>query len=993
MSDAVSFRLPSAGLVDRNTPVSFQFDGKRYEGLAGDTLASALLANGVRLVGRSFKYHRPRGIFSAGPEEPNALVELRTGDRREPNTKATTVELFNGLQASSQNRWPSLAFDILSVNQLAGPLFVGGFYYKTFMWPAAFWEKVYEPMIRRAAGLGRASGVPDPDHYEKAAAFCDVLVIGSGPAGLMAALEAGRAGARVILCEDDFRLGGRLLAERQEVNGKPGSIFAAEVEAELVGMPEVRVMRRTQVFGTYDGGTYGALERVSDHLPVPPAHQPRQRLWHIMAKRCVNAMGALERPIVFGGNDRPGIMLASAARTYLNRYGVAPGRQAVVFSTSDDGWRTAADLTAAGITVAAIVDPRQQVSAEVSGWASRIGIRVMLGTSVTDTKGGPTGIRSVEVITGHKRETIAADFLAVSGGWNPQLALTTHKGAKPRWSDELAVFVPGDLPEGMAVAGAANGDYALGACLRAGAEAGRAAAADCGFSAGAAPSPSCEDEATGLTPLWHVAETRSKAFVDQQNDVTAKDIEIAHREGFRSVEHLKRYTTLGMATDQGKTSGVAGHAMMAELLGRPMTDVGTTVARPPHFPVAIGALAGAHRGKHFKATRLTAGHDWSLANGATMIEAGQWLRPQWFTRPGEIDWLESVTREVRTTRSTVGICDVSTLGKIDIKGADAGTFLDRVYVNTFSTVAVGKARYGLMLREDGFVMDDGTSARFAPDHFVMSTTTANAAKVMQHLEFCRQVLWPELDVSLASITEHWSQYAVAGPKARELLQKLYGPGVDLSSEAFPYMACGVLPLGKISSRLYRLSFSGELAYEIAVPAHYGHALLKALMALADEMGGCAYGTEALGVMRVEKGHVAGNELNGQTTARDLGLGKMMSAKKDYIGRILAQRPALVAAERPALVGLKPVDTTERLRAGAHFLKKGATAEAANDEGFVTSVVYSPMLQSWIGLGLLAGGPSRHGEVLRAYDPVRNGDIEVEIVSPIFFDPEGSRLHV
>ncbi|MEW9305162.1 sarcosine oxidase subunit alpha family protein [Labrys neptuniae] len=993
MSEAVSFRLPSAGLVDRNSTVRFRFDGNSYEGLSGDTLASALLANGVRLVGRSFKYHRPRGIFTAGPEEPNALVELRSGARREPNTKATTIELYDGLEAASQNRWPSLKFDLLSVNQLAGPIFVGGFYYKTFMWPAALWEKLYEPMIRRAAGLGSASQLPDPDHYEKAAAFCDVLVIGAGPAGLMAALEAGRAGARVILCDDDFRLGGRLLAERHEVGGKPAAAFATDIEAELAAMPEVRIMRRTQVFGVYDTGTYGALERVSDHLPVPPAHQPRQRLWHIMAKRCINAMGAIERPIVFGGNDRPGVMLASAARSYLNRYGVAPGRQAVVFTTSDDGWRTAADLVAAGVTVAAVVDPRPQVDAAVSGWAGKAGTRTLLGASVTDAKGGAQGIKSVEVIAGRKRETISADFLAVSGGWNPQVALTTHKGARPRWSDELAAFVPGDLPEGMTVVGAANGDFSLGACLRAGAQAGRVAAGDCGFSAGQAPIPACDDEPVGLKPLWHVAETKSKAFVDQQNDVTAKDIEIAHREGFRSVEHLKRYTTLGMATDQGKTSNIPGHAMMAGLLGRSMTAVGTTVSRPPHFPVAIGALAGPHRDKHFKATRLTAGHEWAMANGATMVEAGQWLRPQWFSRPGEKDWLESVCREVKTTRSIVGVCDVSTLGKIDIKGADAGAFLDRVYVNTFSTVAVGKCRYGLMLREDGFVMDDGTAARFAPDHYVISTTTANAVKVMQHLEFCRQTLWPELDVSLSSITEQWSQYAVAGPKARELLQKLYGSSADLSNEAFPYMGCATLQLGNVGSRLYRLSFSGELAYEIAVPAHYGLDLLKALMALAEEMGGCAYGTEALGVMRVEKGHVAGNELNGQTTARDLGLGKMMSTKKDYIGRVLAQRPALVAADRPGLVGVKPVNPADRLRAGSHFLKKGAAAVAANDEGFATSVVYSPMLESWIGLGLLANGPSRHGEVIRAYDPVRNGDIEVEVISPIFFDPEGSRLHV
>ncbi|MGE0749667.1 MAG: sarcosine oxidase subunit alpha family protein [Variibacter sp.] len=988
-------RLPVGGtiqgLIDRKRPLAFSFDGKRYSGYAGDTLASALIGAGVKLIGRSFKYHRPRGVFSVGPEEPNALVELRTGARREPNTRATTVELYDGLKAASQNRWPSLTFDVLAINQIASPLLVGGFYYKTFMWPASFWEKVYEPLIRRAAGLGRASEHPDPDHYEKAYAFCDVLVVGSGPAGLAAALVAGRSGARVILCEDDMRLGGRLLSERRAIDDAPAHLFAAAADVELRSLPNVRVMPRTQVFGAYDDGVYGALERVSDHVAVPAAGVPRQRFWHIAAKRCVSAMGATERPIVFGGNDRPGVMLASAVRTYVNRFGVLPGRKVVVFTANDDGWRTVADVAAAGAHVEAVVDPRTTVDETLSKPAAAAGARVFLGGQVVDVAGGARGVTAATILADGKHHSIDADLVAVSGGWNPQVALTTHLGGRPRWSDVLSTFVPGDLPNGMTVAGAANGDFGLSTTLRKGREAGAAAAADCGFSAPSAPTPRAEDESAAVTPLWHVAESRNKAFVDLQNDVTAGDIAIAHAEGFRSIEHLKRYTTLGMATDQGKTSNLNGHAMMAALTGQAMSDVGTTLSRPPHQPVAIGAFAGHHRGRDFRPTRLTSGHAWAIANGAVMVEAGQWLRPQYFPRAGETDWLTTVVREVRTVRSIVGVCDVSTLGRIDIQGRDAGAFLDRVYVNTFSTLPIGKARYGVMLREDGFVMDDGTTSRFAEDHYVTSTTTANAAKIMQHLEFCHQVLWPELDVAMVSVTEQWSQYAVAGPKARELLMRLYGPDVDLSNDALPYMGCREIPLRGITTRLFRISFSGELAYELAVPACYGAAVLKALMALCSDFGGCPYGTEAQSVMRIEKGHVAGNELNGQTVARDLGLGRMMSTKKDYIGRVMAGRPALMTTDRPALVGIRPVEQGRRLTAGAHILPQGAASVAANDQGYVTSVAYSPTLEGWIGLALVADGPARHGERVRAFDAVRNNDQDVMICAPVFVDPEGVRL--
>jgi heterotetrameric sarcosine oxidase alpha subunit len=991
MSGAQTQRLSSGGLIDRGKPLSFRFDGKDYAGFAGDTLASALLANGVKLVGRSFKYHRPRGIFTAGAEEPNALVTLRDGARREPNTKATTVELYDGLDSISQNRWPSLDFDILAINQLFSPLFVGGFYYKTFMWPAAFWEKVYEPLIRRAAGLGQASGLPDPDRYEHATAHCDVLVIGSGPAGLAAALAAGRAGARVILCEEDFRLGGRLLSEYRTIDGLRGAEWVERVEAELASLPEVRIFRRTSVFGVYDGGVYGAIERVSDHLPRPLEHQPRQKLWQIVARRAINAMGAIERPIVFGGNDRPGVMLASALRSYVNRFAVAPGRSIAVFTATDAGWKTAADLIRAEIPVEIVIDPRPTVPNALSQPVARAGTRILLDAVVTNAVGG-RGLRRIDVLKNGRMIKLAVDTLAVSGGFNPQIGLTTHLGGSPRWSDEISAFVPGDLPPGMTVAGAAAGHFKLAECLAEGAACGSAAAAELGFSAASRSAPEARDETTEIKALWQVEGAHSKAFVDLQNDVTAKDVEIAYREGFRAVEHLKRYTTLGMATDQGKTSNLNGHALMANLTGRTVPEAGTTRFRPPHVPIAIGALAGPHVGIHFKATRYAAGHGWALEQGASMVEAGQWLRPRWFSRPGEKEWLESVTREAKTVRAAAGICDVSTLGKIDIQGRDAGAFLDRVYVNMFSSLAIGKAHYGLMLREDGFVLDDGTTARLGPDHYVMSTTTGNAGKVMQHLEFCHQVLWPELDVAMVSVTEQWAQYAVAGPRSRELLQNLLGDTLDLSDGAFPFLAYAEFNWAKVPVRLFRISFSGELAYEIAVPANYGDSLMRALARAGEPLGAAPYGSEALGVLRIEKGHVSVNELNGQTTAGDLGLGRMLSTKKDFVGRMLARRPALVDPDRPTLSGFMPVDAGERLRAGAHFLAVGARPTAENDEGYMTSVAYSPHLESWIGLGLLRHGPQRIGERVRAYDPVRKGDVEVEIVQPVFVDPEGTRLH-
>ncbi|MGB3537406.1 MAG: sarcosine oxidase subunit alpha [Mesorhizobium sp.] len=983
-------RLAKGGLIDRNEPLSFTFDGEAMTGFAGDTLASALVANGVKLVGRSFKYHRPRGILTAGPEEPNALVELRDGARREANTKATTIELYEGLAAQSQNRWPSLGFDVMAVNSLLSPIFVAGFYYKTFMWPAKFWEKLYEPAIRRAAGLGVTSGVADPDHYDKAWAHCDVLVVGAGPTGLAAALAAGRAGARVILAEEDPVPGGRLNSDGGEIDGKPAGDWLAATLAELKSLPNVRIMTRTSVVGVYDGGTYAALERVNDHLAVPPPHQVRQRLWRIIAKRSVVAAGAVERPIVFSGNDRPGVMMASAVRTYIERFAAAPGKRLALFTNNDDGWKTVEAAMRAGIQIVAVVDSRGTVSERCRALAQSGGFTLYHG-AVTDAHGGAKGITEIEVAAANgSRAKIAADVLAMSGGWNPSVGLSSHHRGRPKWRDDIAAFVPGDAPPGMVSVGAANGDFALGSCLRGGHQAGVSAASDCGHDGKAGDAPSATDETVSIAPLWHI-EGKHKGFVDFQHDVTASDIALAQREGFESVEHLKRYTTLGMATDQGKNSNVTGLAIMAELTSRSIPQTGTTIYRPPQVPVAIGALAGHHRDETFHATRLTPSHHWAAARGAVFVDTGLWKRAQWYPLPGENDWLTSVTREVLAVRSGVGFCDVSTLGKIDVMGPDAGTFLDRVYINAFSSLTVGKARYGLMLREDGIVMDDGTTSRLAEDHYFMTTTTAKAGPVMQHLEFCRQVLWPELDVQLTSCTDQWAQFSIAGPKTRELLRAIVDPSEDLSNEGFPFMAAREVALrGGLRARLFRISFSGEMAFEISVPARYGEAMAENLMLAGEPFGVTPYGTEALGVMRVEKGHVAGPELNGTTTADDLGLGKMASKKKDFIGRVMAGREALVAPDRQVVVGIRPVDKGRRLRSGAHIIPKGAPVGPDTDQGYVTSVCHSPMLGQWIGLGLVERGRQRIGEIVRAHDPLRGEDYDVEICSPVFYDPEGGR---
>jgi methylglutamate dehydrogenase subunit C len=962
----------AGGLIDRRKTLNFSFDGTAYTGYSGDTLASALLANGVRLMGRSFKYHRPRGPLSAGSEEPNALVELRTGARQEPNTRATVAELFDGLEANSQNRWPSLAFDALAINDRLSNFFAAGFYYKTFMWPKAFWEKLYEPLIRRAAGLGSMSKLEDPDSYDKGFIHCDLLIIGAGPAGLMAALTAGRAGARVVLADEDFLFGGRLNAETIEVAGKPGADWAAATFAELQSLLNVRLMLRTTIIGAFDHGIYGAVERVSDHLAEPLPGKPRQTLWRIYSRRAILAAGATERPIAFENNDRPGIMLAGSLRAYANRWGVTVGDKVAVFTNNADGLRTAQDLKSKGINVVAVIDARA-------------------GDEVVDTS-GRLGLRSITVRRSDgKMETIAATALAVSGGWNPNVNITSHHRSRPMWNEELAAFVPGvGGPANLVAAGAADGVLSTYGVLKSGQARALAVLSELGLKAKNFALPGTEDDPVSIKPLWFVHSGKGRAWIDFQNDVTIKDVKLAHQENFTSVEHLKRYTTLGMATDQGKTGNVIGLAVMAELTGRSIPETGTTVYRPPYTPVAMGALAGRSRGKEFKPFRLTPSHKWAAEQGAIFVEVGMWLRAQWLPRKGETHWRQSVDREVLATRKSVGICDVTTLGKIDIQGTDAGAFLDKVYANTFSTLAVGKCRYGLMLREDGIVFDDGTTARMGEHEYVMTTTTANAVTVFRHLEFVRQCLYPDMDVQVISTTEAWAQYSVAGPNARKLLQKIVDQ--DISDSAFPYMGAGNITVcGGLRARLFRISFSGELAYEIAVPTRYGDALIRKLVEAGEEFDAVVYGTETLGVMRIEKGHVAGNELNGQSTALNMGLGKMVSKKKDSIGMVLSQREGLNDPNGYRLVGVKPVNMQQPLTAGSHFLEIGAAPVVANDGGWLTSMVYSPHMGCHIALGYLKAGDMKIGKRMRAVNFLNKTDVEVEIVSPHFFDPEGERL--
>jgi heterotetrameric sarcosine oxidase alpha subunit len=783
----------------------------------------------------------------------------------------------------------------------------------------------------------------------------------------------------VILADEDFTFGGRLNSETFGIGDDASAVWAAGAVTELASLPNVRLMVRTTVIGAFDHGIYGAVERVSDHVAVPDAGKPRQILWRIYTQHTVLAAGAIERPIAFENNDRPGIMLGSAIRTYANRYGVAADKRVAIFTNNDDGHRTAADLHAKGVKIAAVVDVRADAPRSMD-------FEVLHG-QVVDTKGrlGLT-FADVKLADGTIR-TLDIGALGMSGGWNPNVHMTCHQRGRPTWNADLAAFVPGGtLPDGMIVAGAANGDMSTAGALRGGAQAARAAL---GLKGRLPKLPVAEDAPVNLTPFWYV-EGCSRAWLDQQNDVTVKDVKLSHQEGFRSVEHLKRYTTLGMATDQGKTSNMGGLAIMAELAGKTIPQVGTTIFRPPYTPTAIGVLAGRHRGQDFHPKRLTPSHTWAAEQGAVFVEVGNWMRAQWFPKEGETHWRESVDREVLATRGSVGVCDVTTLGKIDVQGVDSADFLNKIYCNGFAKLAVGKVRYGLMLREDGIALDDGTAGRLAEDHFVVTTTTANALPVYRHMEFVRQCLFPDMDVQLISTTEAWAQYAVAGPNSRKLLEKIVDQ--DICNDAFPFMACANITIcGGLRARLFRISFSGELAFEIAVPTAYGDALMRKIMEAGAEFDVTPYGTEALGVMRMEKGHATGNELNGTTSALNLGMGRMVSTAKDSIGSVLSRRDGMNAADALMQVGIKALDLGDPVPAGAHLMNADGPVDAAHDQGYVTSACYSPNLGHAIGLAFIKDGSNRIGEKMRLVSPLTGVDVAVEIVSAHFIDPKGERL--
>ena len=983
------YRLAAGLLTDARQPLGFRFDGQPMAGLAGDTLASALLANGRVLVGRSFKYHRPRGIVTAGPEEPCALVDVINVDGREPNRLATTLALQEGLVAESQNRWPSLRFDVAALNDLLSRFLPAGFYYKTFMAPGWAWERIYEPLIRRAAGLGRLDAIigAQAAPAETVHDHVDVLVVGAGVAGLTAARRLAASGFKVILAEQDEVLGGGSLLDAR------WTAWRVAACAALAQHANVRCLPRTTVLGAYGHGVFGALERLTT-LEAARFGGMRERLRIIRARRVLLATGALERLIAFPGNDTPGVMLAGAALSYLRRYGVAVGRRPAFFLNNDEAYDAVFALADSGVACAGLIDPRPDALAARRARAR--GVTVHAG-AVVDAVIGRSAVRGVRVsgVDGGQRLTLTADSLLISGGYCPMTSLASQLGAPPQWQESIAAFTAQLAPGAGQMTGAARGVFGLLAALRDAEAAAAAIAADLGHAAGqrlasdgqlASGELPADPDATPISALWEVPAPRRarKAFVDLQNDVTCADVRLAQREGYEHIEHMKRYTTHGMASDQGRIGGLVGSAVLAQARGLPLPAVGRSKPRPFAQPVPFAALAGAEVRQHLRPQRRLPLHDWHQAAGAGFVAIGLWMRPLVYSP--EIGW-EPVLREARAVRRSVGITDVSTLGKIDIQGPDAARFLDFIYANRFSTLAVGRARYGIMLREDGLLFDDGTTSRLGADHFLVTTTTANAAAVLEHMEFQLQAVCPQFDLLLTDVGEQWAQFAIAGPRAREVVAAVVVDR-DLSNEAFPFMAAGAATIAGVAGRVFRISFSGELAYELAVPANRALPVWLALLEAGRPFGITPYGLDALNTLRIEKGHVTSAELNGNTSANDLGFARLLKPQGDFIGRVLSQRAGLIAPDRLQLVGVRPIDRRRRLRTGAQLVAPEARSVSL---GYVTSSTPAVELEGWVGLALLAAGRQRIGQQLIGASPLHHETVELDIVSPHMLDPENARV--
>ncbi|MBV8626512.1 MAG: sarcosine oxidase subunit alpha family protein [Paraburkholderia sp.] len=993
-------RLGAGGRINRAIPLSFTFNGRTYQGFQGDTLASALLANGVHFVARSFKYHRPRGIVTAGVEEPNAVVQLERGAYTVPNARATEIELYQGLVATSVNAEPSLEQDRMAINQKFSRFLPAGFYYKTFMWPRKWWPK-YEDKIREAAGLGKAPEVTDADRYDKCFEHCDVLVVGGGPTGLAAAHAAGLSGARVILVDDQRELGGSLLSCKAEIDGRPALQWVEKIEAELSHMPDVKILSRSTAFGYQDHNLVTVTQRLTEHLPVSMRKGTRELLWKIRAKRVILATGAHERPIVFGNNDLPGVMLASAVSTYVHRYGVLPGRDAVVFTNNDDAYQCALDLKACGAKVT-VVDSRAQGNGALPAAARRHGVKILNNAVVTKAD-GKWRVASVEVASyangkvGGKQADLSCDLLAMSGGWSPVLHLFAQSGGKAHWNDEKACFVPGKAVQPECSVGAAAGEFGLARGLRLAVDAGVEAAKALGFTVTRPQVPNVNEIAeTPMQPLWLVGsrETASrgpKQFVDFQNDVSAADILLAAREGFESVEHVKRYTAMGFGTDQGKLGNINGMAILADALGKTIPETGTTTFRPNYTPVTFGTFAGRELGDLLDPIRKTCVHEWHVENGAAFEDVGNWKRPWYYPKKGE-DLHAAVARECLAVRNSVGILDASTLGKIDIQGPDAAKLLNWVYTNPWSKLEVGKCRYGLMLDENGMVFDDGVTVRLADQHYMMTTTTGGAARVLTWLERWLQTEWPDMKVRLASVTDHWATFAVVGPKSRKVLQKVCSD-IDFANAAFPFMTYREGTVAGVAARVMRISFSGELAYEVNVPANLGRAVWEALMAAGAEFDITPYGTETMHVLRAEKGYIiVGQDTDGSITPHDLGMSGLVAKSKDFLGRRSLSRSDTAREGRKQFVGLLSDDASFVIPEGSQIVAGPFQGDTAPMLGHVTSSYYSPILKRSIALAVIKGGLGKIGESVTI--PLANGkQIAAKISSPVFYDNEGVRQNV